>query len=165
MAQIVQTPIQTASSLGVGSVRNADGTITIRCRICGNQITDVDGRNRFHSATCIVCQYAEKGEVLPLEIEQQLRTMRMPGGQRLPMTAVDPTPIPDPMIGNDNMVGRPSYFFRVIRQAVKAVAAVVTEETPKKKKAYKEPTAQELANEKRHKPLFQGGVEVNIKKK
>lgn len=163
---MAEVPVQTASSLGVGSVRNSDGTITIRCRLCGNQITDVDGRNRFHSAVCIICQYDEKGTPLPEEIEKQLRSMRMPGGNRLPMSAVDPTMLPDPMVGNEKKVGRPDYFFRVIRQAVKAAVAVVAEELPsKKKKVYKEQTAQELANEKRHRPLFEGGVEVNIKKR
>jgi hypothetical protein len=87
--------------------------------------------------------------------------MRLPDGKRIPMGSIEPTPIGDPMINNEVKVGRPEYFFRVVRQMVaKTVEAVA----PKKKK-YKEATAQELADEKRHKPLFQGGVEFNIKRR
>jgi hypothetical protein len=157
--------IQTAHSLGVGSVRNPDGTITVRCRLCGNAITDIDGRNKFHSATCAICEAEERGVIVPPEIEAMLRTVRMPDGNRLPMAVIAPTPQPDPMVGFEPKVGRPEFFFRVLRQAVNVVKAVA-EELPKTvKKAYKEKTAQDIANEKRHKPLFQGGVEINIKQR
>jgi hypothetical protein len=40
---------------------------------------------------------------------------------------------------------------------------VLTAATPKKKtKRYVAKTAQELADEKRHTPLFEGGIEINL---
>lgn len=98
---------------------------------------------------------------MPEEVEAQMRTMRFPDGRRIPMSVIAPKHVPDPMVGNEPKVGRPEYWFRAIRNIVKAVAVVATK---KKSTQYKEDTAQELADRKKHKPLFQGGVEVNIKR-
>lgn len=162
---MANSQIQTGSSLGVGSVRNADGTITVRCRICGNAITDVDGRNKFHSAECIVCQYEAKGELLPADIEDMLRTIRTTTGNRIPIAVAQPQPILDPMIGNEPKVGRPEYVRRVIRQSIQKTVEAVGDIIQPKRKKYKEQTAQELADSKRHKPLFTGGIEINIKER
>lgn len=87
-----------------------------------------------------------------------MRSMRMPDGSRIPMAAITPVPIPDP-VAPDAKVGRPEYYFKVIKQMVAKVV-----EKKKKSKQYVESTAQELAREKKHKGLFSGGIEINIKR-
>ncbi len=83
----------------------------------------------------------------------------MPSGVRVPMSSIDPVMEPDPMVGNAKVVGRPDFWFRVVRKMEK----VLTAATPKKKtKRYVAKTAQELADEKRHTPLFEGGIEINL---
>jgi hypothetical protein len=157
-------PVQTASSLGSYPRTNSDGTITVRCRICGNSICDVDGRNRFCSATCAICEREEKGEILSEAMELQLRSMRMPDGNRLPYSVITPIPVQDPgLIGYEDSakVGKPEYWYRVIQQKVQKIVAKAK---VKKAAKYVESTAQELATLKRHKGLFSGGIEVNIKK-
>lgn len=92
-----------------------------------------------------------------------MRSLRLPDGRRIPMSTITSQPLPDPMIGEEPKVGRPEYWLKAIIQkvAVKVVAAT----KKKKTKEYVPATAQELADEKRHKPLFSGGgIEVNIKK-
>lgn len=85
----------------------------------------------------------------------------MPDGKRIPMASIAPMPQLDPMVGNELKVGRPEFWWRTV---VRKVEATVEKVIKKKTKQYKEETAQELAARKRHKPLFQGGVEVNIKR-
>jgi len=86
----------------------------------------------------------------------------MPDGQRIPYSVVTPIPIEDPgLAGHEAKVGRPEYWFRVVR---KQVAKIVAKAKVNKTKKYVESTAQELAILKRHKGLFSGGIEVNIKR-
>lgn len=94
-----------------------------------------------------------------------MRTLRMPNGQRIPLSTFEN--VQDPMVDSSKpIVGRPEYWFHAItKKAAKKVEAVAKAINPLKKKKYKDPTAQELAALKRHKPLFSDGIEINIKKK
>lgn len=143
--------LQTACSLGIRN-RNYDGSISVHCKICKRFVCNTDGKNNFFSCICVLCQKAEEGILLSKEVEDQIKRVRMSGGNDLPYAIINPEPVNDPMVGDKQVVGRVNYWFKTLSAAVVA---------PIKKKIL---TSKELAKEKKHKPLLAGGLEINIHK-
>jgi hypothetical protein len=120
----------------------------------------VSPQNNFSSAICVSCQAAERGEVLPKEIEDQLRVRKMPDGKQLPESVFTEN-IPDPMVDSDEkVVGTEKFWHRAIVGGVSTLGKIMYAVVKKKKKA----GSKKLAEEKRRKPVLEGGVEINIKK-
>lgn len=158
--------LMSGSSLGNGRQRrNPDGTIVVHCPQCGRRICDIDGRNSFFVATCILCQKAEEGVLLPKDIEEQIKTTRMPDGREVSRLTLFGPPPDDPMLTTDKEkdlnVNRSGYWFKAIVGAAKKII--------KKKKVDKKEeevfTSAGYAKEHRHKPLLAGGLEINKKQK
>lgn len=152
----MENPVFAAASLaGVRNRINPDGTCNVFCSRCEAFICTVAQQNRFHSALCAICQASDRGIVLTKEQEDQIRLKRMPDGNMLPQIVVDPPQVPDPMYDGrkETEVGNVGYFFRTISKLQALAKAAVKKKTPESKK---------LANEKRKRPVLEGGLIVNL---
>src|SRR5271170_6739841 len=98
---------------------NPDGSRNIHCPKCRNFILTINSHETFGSAICIVCQYAERGEVIPDEIVQLLRSRQI-GDKFVPLAIAEPKLSPDPLIamgGSDIPENRVAYYVRTVARA------------------------------------------------
>lgn len=144
-----------AFSSNPGRMRvNQDGTVNVYCKVCKRFIASVSENNRFYSAVCVFCEAAERGETISAENAELIQLTRLPDGRQLPVAVVSPTPLPDPMVGEEAVIGRQNYFFRAITKIAAIAKALVNPD----------PESKQLAKSKRRSPVLKGGIEINLNK-
>lgn len=123
---------------------NLDGSRNIFCNRCHEFICTLSTMENFNSALCVICQAADRDEVLPPDVIKQLRSRKI-GDTYIPLIFVEGDKHQDPMVGEQALSGRVEFYIRVIsRKAKEAIQEIRT----------KSKVSVALAKEKRKPRIF-----------